>query len=317
MNRLAASLGFFADQGRYVLIAGLLAGIAFPPLAIAMRPWLPVLIALVLFVAALRIGPQQALGGLSDLRVTLLVILTYQVVAPIFLYAIFSLFGITGVAATAIVLMVSASSISGSPNIVLMTGNDPAPALRLLVVGTALLPLTVIPVFTLIPDFGTVDAVLLAAGKLLALIAGSATVAWTIRAFFFANATEKTWHAVDGLSAIGMSVLVIGLMSAMGPALRDDPTSVLLMLCITLGINLGLQLLGYVSFGRLGLNNERVSGAVVCGNRNMALFLAALPASVMDPLLLFIGCYQVPMYLTPILMSRLYRKAANAPPQSP
>ncbi len=317
MNRLATSLGFFADHGRYVLIAGLLAGIVFPPLAIAMRPWLPVLIAIVLFIAALRIGPQQAMGGLKDFRTTLIVVLAYQIVMPIFLYSIFSFFGITGIAATAIVLMVSASSISGSPNIVLMTGNDPAPALRLLVVGTALLPLTVIPVFTLIPDFGTVDTVLLAAGKLLALIAGSATVAWTIRKFFFANATNETWHAVDGLSAIGMSVLVIGLMSAMGPALRDDPVSVLLMLCVTLCANLGLQLLGYAVFGKSGLNKERVSGAVVCGNRNMALFLAALPASIMDPLLLFIGCYQVPMYLTPILLGWLYRRAAIAPPQSP
>jgi len=28
---------------------------------------------------------------------------------------------------------------------------------------------------------------------------------------------------------------------------------------------------------------------------------------VTDPLLLFIGCYQVPMYLTPLFLGRLYR----------
>ena len=305
-------LSFFAANGRVVLIVGLLAGIVFPGLALAMKPWLPVMIALVLFIAALRIGPQQALGGLGDFRLTLTVVLAYQIAIPVLLYGVFSLFGITGIAATAIVLMTAASSISGSPNIVLLTDNDPAPALRLLVVGTALLPLTVIPVFTLVSDFGMVDAILLAAAKLLALIAGSAAVAWTIRHLFFSNANKETWRAVDGLSAIGMAVLVIGLMSAMGPALRSDPYSVAIMLCVTFAANMGLQLFGYMAFGAMNRTKEQVSGAVVCGNRNMALFLAALPASVMDPLLLFIGCYQVPMYLTPILLNRLYRSKAPA-----
>ncbi|RUU28575.1 hypothetical protein EN885_07665 [Mesorhizobium sp. M6A.T.Cr.TU.014.01.1.1] len=34
----------------------------------------------------------------------------------------------------------------------------------------------------------------------------------------------------------------------------------------------------------------------------------AFPAGVTDPLLLFIGCYQIPMYVT-ILLWRLYRQA--------
>ena len=39
---------------------------------------------------------------------------------------------------------------------------------------------------------------------------------------------------------------------------------------------------------------------------NIALFLVGLPASITDPVLIFIGCYQVPMYLTPLLMRRFY-----------
>ncbi|MEO1398544.1 MAG: hypothetical protein AAFU56_06720, partial [Pseudomonadota bacterium] len=51
---------------------------------------------------------------------------------------------------------------------------------------------------------------------------------------------------------------------------------------------------------------DRPALSIVAGNRNMALFLAALPAATTDPILLFIGCYQIPMYLTPILLGRLY-----------
>ena len=32
------------------------------------------------------------------------------------------------------------------------------------------------------------------------------------------------------------------------------------------------------------------------------------PAEVTDKLLLFIGCYQLPMYLTPMLLGRFYRR---------
>ena len=48
--------------------------------------------------------------------------------------------------------------------------------------------------------------------------------------------------------------------------------------------------------------------AITAGNRNIALFLVALPPETTDALLLFIGCYQVPMYLTPLLMTRFYAR---------
>ena len=47
------------------------------------------------------------------------------------------------------------------------------------------------------------------------------------------------------------------------------------------------------------------------GNRwiVVALFLVALPQATTDPLLIFIGCYQIPMYLTPVLLGRFYGAA--------
>ena len=42
--------------------------------------------------------------------------------------------------------------------------------------------------------------------------------------------------------------------------------------------------------------------AIVAGNRNVAIFLIAASASQSEEFLIFLGCYQFPMYLTPILM---------------
>jgi hypothetical protein len=53
--------------------------------------------------------------------------------------------------------------------------------------------------------------------------------------------------------------------------------------------------------------------AIVAGNRNLALFLGVVPPETVMPLLLFVGCYQVPMYLTPMLIGPLARQFSRAP----
>lgn len=49
----------------------------------------------------------------------------------------------------------------------------------------------------------------------------------------------------------------------------------------------------------------------IAGNCNIALFLVVLPAATTDPVLIFIDYYQIPMYLTPILLQRFYGPAPN------
>ena len=82
MTSMLQLLGLGARYGRSLLVAGLLAGIALPDVALAMKPWLPELVAFLLFVAALRIGPRQALGTLRELPVTAGLALLFQLATP-------------------------------------------------------------------------------------------------------------------------------------------------------------------------------------------------------------------------------------------
>jgi hypothetical protein len=84
----------------------------------------------------------------------------------------------------------------------------------------------------------------------------------------------------------------------------------LLALAVAFAGNFGLQIAMAIVLRRLAPGGSVAPLAIVAGNRNIALFLTALPAAVTDPLLLFIGCYQIPMYLTPILLGRLYKPTA-------
>jgi ACR3 family arsenite transporter len=306
MGALRTLLLATARHGRLVLIAGLVVGILLPGLAGMVRGVLPELVACMLGVAALRIGPTAARGSLADIHVSLRLVAAYQLLLPLVLAAVFLTFGLGGTLATAMVLMAAAPSISGSPNLTIMTGHDPAPALRLMIAGVALLPLTVAPVFLLWPIFGSFGAIALASGKLLLLIGCSSAAAFVIRQRFFPKPGVETLGVIDGVSALLMAVLVIGLMSALGPAIIQTPGLVGLTLLAAFAINFSLQIAAFMLTGGRGQERSRVAWSIIAGNRNIALFLVALPAAITDPLLLFIGCYQIPMYLTPILLRPLY-----------
>jgi ACR3 family arsenite transporter len=306
MGALRTLLLATARHGRLVLIAGLVVGILFPGLAGMVRGVLPELVACMLGVAALRIGPTAARGSLADIHVSLRLVAAYQLLLPLVLAAVFLAFGLGGTLATAMVLMAAAPSISGSPNLTIMTGHDPAPALRLMIAGVALLPLTVAPVFLLWPIFGSFGAIALASGKLLLLIGCSSAAAFVIRQRFFPKPGVETLGVIDGVSALLMAVLVVGLMSALGPAIIQTPGLVGLTLLAAFAINFSLQIAAFMLTGGRGHERSRVAWSIIAGNRNIALFLVALPAAITDPLLLFIGCYQIPMYLTPILLRPLY-----------
>lgn len=295
------ALGFVGRHGRWSLVIGLIAGLTLPGVAVAMKSWLPHLIAALLFVSAYRIGPRATLGTKADTGRSLATVLAYQLAAPLLALVALSLAGLANTpAGIAIILVLAAPSVTGAPNFAIMMKRDPTRAMRLLLLGTALFPLTVVPVLWGLPAIPTMAEVLNGALRLLGVIGLAVGVAFLLRGQRPLHAPSR--EAIDGVAAILLAVLVIGLMSAMGPALVERPGALALWLAFAFALNFGLQLAAF------RFDPARNAGAaIVAGNRNIALFLVALPPDLTDKLLLFIGCYQIPMYVTPIVMARLMR----------
>ena len=305
MTSAASVLGTISRHGRAVLVVGLAIGIILPDFALAMKGLIPELIGFMLFLAALRVGPQQAVGAARELGFSLGLTFALQLALPVLVALICRLAGWSDPLALALTLMAAAAPISGSPNLTILAGGDPAPALRQLIVGTALLPVTVVPVFWLMPELGG-GSVLAAAARLLILIGLATTVAFLIRGFLLRQPSAAVTQAIDGLSALTMGLVVVGLMSAVGPAIPTRPLALGLNLLAAFAANFGLQIAAALLMRHSGMKRYALPVGIVAGNRNIALFLTALPATVTDPLLLFIGCYQIPMYLTPILLKPFY-----------
>lgn len=295
-----APLLLAARHAKLCLVAGLLAGLTLPGLAAILKPWLPHLVALLLFLSAARIGPARALGGLTEARATLTVVLTYQLALPLAAFALVTLLGLAAhPAGLVLVLLMSAPPVTGSPNFTALMGHDPAPPMRVLILGTALFPLTVLPVLWALPQLGEAAQVLAAALRLIAVIGAAVALGFAANRLIRPERDPDRLRALDGASAITLGVVVVGLMAALGPALRTEPQTVLLWLAFSVAVNFTLQVAAWSLTREAGY-------AIQAGNRNIALFLVSLPAEVMAPVMIFVACWQLPMYLTPFILPRLY-----------
>jgi len=304
-------LAFLARHGRLLLIAGLLAGAVSPELALWFRPLIAPMIVGLLFLAVLRLGPEGLVVGMRGLHSAALLALFLQMALPLAAAGLFAAFGVLAhPLAAGTVLVLAASPITGSPNITLMTGGDPAPALRQLVIGTMLLPLTVMPVFMVMPAFGSPQAVVRAAVELLGLIVLAGGAAVTVRRLGIVKGNARSYMAMDAVAALLLGLVVIGLMSAISPAFISDRPALFAALVAAFMLNMPLQLIASRLAARRQPSAAPAMG-IIAGNRNAALFLSVLPEATIDQLLLFIGCFQIPMYLTPFLLSGWFRRLAG------
>ena len=294
-----------STHARACLITGLLGGLLLPGLAALMVPWLPLMVAGLLSVTALRIGHRAALGAVGDVTSGLVAALVLQMVLPVALFAFLVAFGWhTTPAGLALVLTCAAPTITGSVNLALLMRLDAGRAMQLLVLGTAIFPLTILPVLFLLPQLGDVATVIWAAVKLLIVILASAGLGFGLRQWLYPDPNADQIKALDGLSTLAFAGIAVGLMAAITPALLIDPWAVMGWSLLSFGICFPLQLVTLLLLRRRIPSTGPL--ALATGNRNIAIFLVALPPEVMAPLMIFVGCWQLPMYLTPILLPRLY-----------
>ncbi|PIE10467.1 MAG: hypothetical protein CSA72_08125 [Rhodobacterales bacterium] len=301
---MSALLAAAAHRGRWLLVAGLLLGVGWPGLATALTPLILPLIGALLFLAALRIGPAGLRLDRRALWSGLRFALIFQFALPLAALAIALGVGVAGTAlATGVILSLAAPPLNGAPGLAVILRAQPEPALRQVVIGTVLLPVTVLPVLAFLPAVTGASEIGGAVARLLALILIAGGGGLVIRGA--RPSLGEHLPQIDGLMAIAMMLVVIALMSAIGPALRSGDPALPLTLLAVFAVNYALQA---ATAHKLRGRPEALPLALCAGNRNFAIFLAVVPTQTAQDLLLFTGCFQVPMYLTPALMGPVLRR---------
>lgn len=304
-------LATLARQGRAVLLVGLALGIGtglvLPDLAQALQIIIAPVVATLLFLAFLRLGPEGVRAGLAGWRGGVLGVLALQLALPVLAALVLRAAEVETALALGVILVLAAAPITGSPNLAIMSGASAPVALRQLVLGTLLLPATALPVFLLMPGLGPpaeVGAIVL---RLLALIALACALGLGLRQSGIVRETRDSLAVIDGCATLLLAVIVIALMGAVGPALLEG-LAIWPVFALVLVLGFGLQIATLLVL-RDRLPGGQVAAFSQCaGNRNIALFLGVLPPALASDLFLFIGLYQIPMYLTPAVMGWLYAR---------
>lgn len=311
-------MGFLAAIGRnsqLMLLAGLFGGLAFPQAAGFLRAHLTELILALLFFAALRVDPRRLELSRVSLGHDLAVILASQLVLPLAVGVAIAISGWTGAFATMLILIAAGSPITGTPPIAQMLGLSGTLAMRLLILGTLLLPLTsILPLRLAFGADAEID-MLEPAIRLAAIIVVSVGAAALLRVGPLRTLPPRADEALAGVTAILLAVFVLALMDAIQPALLSRPLYVAGVLLFAGVACFGLQVAAAWLYCKARKSaHPATAGAVgvAAGNRNIAIFLAALPAVQIEPLMVLVGCYQIPMYLTPLVMRRIYPRLCGS-----
>ncbi|CAG1000333.1 hypothetical protein BURK1_02810 [Burkholderiales bacterium] len=297
------------------MAAGVLVGLAVPPLATLARPLLVPTLLIPLALALVRLD-WAAAGAWRRRPAVVAALLAFILVAsPVLVWAITRALERAGFPATlsqALVLMAASSPIVSNVAIALLLRLDAPLAVVVVLGGTALVPLT-LPIAAEALVGVSIDMSLAEfMVRLLLMVGGAFLAAWLIRRFVPARVLAANHELLDGLTVLNLLLFGLAIMDGVTAYAIARPGYVALAIAAAYLFNLLLQAAGGLAFRRLG-TTEALTVALLCGNCNMGLVLVALEGRASFDVVVFFALAQIPMYTLPALLKPVYARLTGAP----
>jgi BASS family bile acid:Na+ symporter len=213
----------------------------------------------------------------------------------------------------ALVLVTASSPVTICSTVSLLVGLDAALAVVVIVVTTALVPLSLpavalplleraleIPLSTFMLRLGWMVDAAFAIALVARLLAG-------------ADRLARRARVLDAIAVIGLVVFAVAIMEGITAGLFDRPGYVLGTLAAVFFANLALQAAGAATFLKLGMRRALTIG-LMTGNCNMGLVLVALAGEAPFGTVTFFALDQIPMYALPGLLMPFYRRLSGPRP---
>ncbi len=305
-----AALAWLGRQGTRALAFSVFVGIALPPLsAVLKHVFVEALLAL-LTLAFLRVDPQSLLAQFRKPGLVIAASLWTLLAVPALICGTAIGLGLPQASEAiylALVLQAVAPPIIGSPALAALMGLDAALSLATLIVATATTPLTV-PLLASLFAGATLEISPFWLGlKLLAMLGGTALVAFAIRRIMGAACVARKSGAIDGLSVIALFVFAIGLMDGVGGHILRQPLLVAGLTIFVYALSAALIVVTCLLFHRAGRSAALALGLAV-GSRNTGLMVAAAGGAVPELTWLYFAVAQFPIYTLPQLLKPLVHR---------
>ncbi|MBV9735038.1 MAG: hypothetical protein JO209_03940, partial [Acidisphaera sp.] len=143
--------------------------------------------------------------------------------------------------------------------------------------------------------------------RLLLIVGLPLLLSLALRRAFGPERLEPYGPAFDGAVVWLVVFYGFGVMDGMLARLIADPRWVAAAMLAAFAVDFGLNFFSAAAFAWMG-KRAAASVGLMSGNRNMALYLAVLPAAADPRVALFFAICQFPLFLSPFLLRPVYRR---------
>jgi BASS family bile acid:Na+ symporter len=300
-------LEWSALKGAALLAIGIFAGLLVPPLAAAFRDVITPTVFVLMTLVLLRVDPAQVLAYLKRPVLVLALLVWLLAVCPLLAWGVVRAAGLDGPLGAALVIMATGCAATSSPAFARLVGLDGEISLVVAVVSTLLVPFTAPP---LALGLLGIDLAISIQGLMLrlALVVGlPLLLSVAIRRWMGPKRLSEWGRAVDGAVVLMVVFYGFGVMDGMLAKLLAEPGFVLGGTALAFAGSFALNAATAAAFTPYG-QRVALSAGLLSGNRNMALYLAVLPAATDSRILLFFAMCQFPLFLSPFLLKPVYRR---------
>ncbi len=306
------SLAFFARRGSSLLAVAIFGGALFPPLARAAHPLLSPIVFVLMVAIFLRVDLPGTFAHLRRPRRAAIMVAGQLLISPLLMAAIIAPLHLEPSIAAGLIIFAAGCAATSSPAFARMVGLDPDLSLVVALASTLLVPFTAPPLVALLAGIALPIGTGAFTARLLFFVALPALLSLGLRQAIGPDRLAVWGEAIDGALVLLLFFYGFGVMDGLGARALADPAWVAIALAAAFLADYALNAMTTLALWPLGARTAAAAG-LMAGNRNMALFIAVLPASADNRITLFFGLCQFPLFLSPFLLRPVYRRLLPPP----
>lgn len=300
-------LAWAARQGSTLLALGIFGGILVPPLAAATKWFITPNVLLMTTIVLLRVDLPATLAHLRRPGRLALIVAVQLLVCPLIAWAVVAALPIDPGLRAGVVIFATGSAATSGAAFARLVGLDPDLTLLATLATLFLVPLTAPPTALWLLGIDLSLSIGGFMGRLLLVVGLPMLLSLGLRQAIGTARLARHGASVDGALVLLVVVYGFAVMDGMTARALADPGWVAQAVAAAFAADYGLNLLTTLALLPLGLRTAASAG-LMSGNRNMALYLAVLPAGTDPRILLFFGLCQLPLFLSPFLLRPVYRR---------
>lgn len=304
---MTAFLAWSARHGSLLLAVGIFGGVLSPGLAAGMRWFITPNVLALMTLVLLRVDIPATLAHLRRPGRVALLVVVHALLCPVLAYAAIQPLGFDPSVAAGVVIFATGCAATSSPAFARMVGLDPELSLLVTLATTVLVPLTAPPVALLLLGVDLALSTQAFMGRLLLVVGLPMALSFALRRLLGPQRLAHYGEATDGLVVWLVVFYGFAVMDGLAARMAADPGWVVQAVAAAFAVSYGLNASTALALLPLGVRTAATAG-LMSGNRNMALYLAVLPAAADPRIGLFFGLCQFPLFLSPFLLTPLYRR---------